>query len=192
MRHNPEVLHIAEVSYYVAARLGRANPVLAGNLLIGTALRESQSVLRTQIGIDPENMYLLPKDEKPVPAIGLWQIEPDTLRDLVYRYLPKHPCYMAEVESILGAFPLTFCGSGFAHYERLLFHVKHNDMLACTLARLRYLCESSPIPDTVDGHGDYWKQYYQRGGPESGLQASDYVETWYEYFGKHPVTESLI
>jgi len=105
------------------------------------------------------------------PAVSLWQIEPDTARD-VHRYLTLHPDMMDN-----------FCKAVMWRPEwidRITERLIADQAFACAVARIRYWMEPTPLPESahnIQAIAEYWKKYYQRGpDPQRGIQdfISDY------------------
>ena len=88
------------------------------NLLLGTAAQESHlgEYIR-QLGNGP--------------ALGIFQMEPATFRDIMANYLKLKSEYL-----------------------------EFNLVVAIAFARLHYLRVNEKIPNTIDGYARYWKVYY--------------------------------
>ncbi len=112
----------------------------ASNLLVGTALVESNLVHRRQVGGGP--------------ALGIFQIEPATFDDIYRRYLPRKTAWLAAANGLLrpSATPLS--------------QLVGNDRFACAIARLKYRMAKPPLPDSDDisGLAAYWLTHYNAGG----------------------------
>ena len=175
---DPNIQHVIQISSYVADRMPGIDPVLTTNLLVGTALIESGGVHRRQLGGGP--------------ARGLWQMEPDTAMWLVTEYLQYNLGRAAHITQILSAGIPVFHRElfGAVDRDRLMFDIEHNDLLACVLARLKYLTIAEDIPDTLQSQSAYWKRYYNCAG-DRGQQAEDYMERWFESFCDTTVKERI-
>lgn len=107
----------------------------AVNLLMGTAAQESNlGKYRKQIGGGP--------------ALGIFQMEPDTFDDIRKNFLRYRPEIATKIERI-------------GKISR--FHaadLENNDRLAICMARVHYLRVSEKIPDNLVGWAKYWKKYY--------------------------------
>ena len=120
----------------------------AENLLLGTAAQESRfgTYLR-QLGRGP--------------ALGAFQIEPETFADLKARYHTKYP-WAENYE-----------------FEQLRWDLKAS-ILFC---RLKYLSVKEPLPDAnnVQALARYWKKYYNtylgKGTPE------EFILNYQKYVG---------
>jgi hypothetical protein len=112
----------------------------ASNLMVGTALVESNLIHRRQVGGGP--------------ALGLFQIEPATFDDIYRRYLPRKTAWLASVNGLLrpNATPMS--------------QLIDNDRFACAIARLKYRMAKPPLPapDDVPGLAAYWVKHYNAGG----------------------------
>lgn len=107
----------------------------AVNLLLGTAAQESHlgEYIR-QLGNGP--------------ALGIFQMEPATFRDIMVNYLKYKPD--------LGQKIIALAGTNGLKSEYLEFNL----VVAIAFARLHYLRVSEKIPNTIDGYARYWKVYY--------------------------------
>lgn len=124
------------------ATLARAEPRIASTvaeqLMLGTALAESglSRVVQRSGG----------------PALGYFQIEPATWRDVSERYLP------AERTDLLAVLGHLVVPVGIGPRDQAAL----NDWLGCAVARIRYWMEPAPLPSAGDW-GDiagYWKTHY--------------------------------
>lgn len=109
----------------------------ASNLLLGTALHES-GILRYH-------------HQNGGPAMGLYQMEPDTLKDLFVNYLSFHKDRYGQLE----------------RYGELGLSTEHqwnlyNARYATAACRLQYyrVKEGLPAADDLDGLAAYWKTYW--------------------------------
>ena len=111
-------LHRLETAAAVAYSLA------AENLLIGTALHES------------ENLTYLAQVNG--PALGLWQMEPETYKDIWENYLDYRP--QMRISAMFGGVPPV---------SALV-----TDMaLGCVMARIKYLRAPEPLPEANDAFG---------------------------------------
>lgn len=107
----------------------------AVNLLMGTCAQESaMGKYRRQLGGGP--------------ALGIFQMEPATFRDIVKNYLNYKQELRDKVLAVSGV-------DGF-NPDDLVF----NDRLAICMARVHYLRVSEKIPSDLDGWARYWKKFY--------------------------------
>jgi len=111
----------------------------AENLLIGTAMHESKLEYLHQIN---------------GPAIGLWQMEPDTHNDLWENYIK----YRDNLKSLLRQL------AGAKHLSKNVDHKEMHGNLnyACAMARMQYYRQAEPLPDSqdIEGLAEYYKKYY--------------------------------
>lgn len=107
----------------------------AENLLMGTAAQESGlgEYIR-QIGNGP--------------ALGIFQMEPVTFRDIVQNYLQYKPDLAKLVMSVSGVNALR------SEY------LEYNLSLSICMCRVHYLRVSEPMPGNLVGWAKYWKEYY--------------------------------
>lgn len=86
------------------------------------------------------------------PALGIFQVEPSTHDDLVWRYLPSRPTYLKQF--------LEYCWT-LGCYPRSAT-MQYNLKYAIVLARLKYLSIPAPMPNAKDikALAEYWKKYY--------------------------------
>lgn len=107
----------------------------AENLLMGTAAQESGlgEYIR-QLGNGP--------------ALGIFQMEPDTFKDIVQNYLQYKPELAKLVMSISGVNALR------SEY------LEYNLALSICMCRVHYLRVSEKMPDNLTGWAKYWKEYY--------------------------------
>lgn len=107
----------------------------AVELLMGTCAQESHlGKYRRQLGGGP--------------ALGIFQMEPATFRDIVDNYLAYHEDLRNKIMEISGVTAL--------QPEDLV----ENDRLAVCMARAHYSRVREAIPASLDGWARYWKQYY--------------------------------
>ncbi|QNT79281.1 hypothetical protein [Entomobacter blattae] len=106
----------------------------AVNLVTGTALAESHARYVQQIN---------------GPALGLWQMEPATHKDIWQNYLHYKPDLVAK---------LTFIMNGQERESQLM----HNLAYGAALCRILYLRSKEPLPDAKDAVAlsAYHKQVY--------------------------------
>lgn len=125
----------------------------AEELLLGTAMVESQLVHREQLGGGP--------------ALGLFQMEPATHDDIWTHYLAYRPALARKVEALLSR------PDADRHAELLV-----NDVYAAAMARIHYkrVAEALPAVGDTDAMAGYWKRYYNT--PRGKGRAAKYVQTW--------------
>ena len=108
----------------------------AANLLVGTVAHESHMGrwFRQVNG----------------PALGIYQIEPDTIDDIYINFLKYRPSLRISVDELMT--------SAFGRYESAV----SNLAFATALARLVYYRAPDALPahNDVEGMAAYWKQHY--------------------------------
>lgn len=113
----------------------------AVNLLLGTAIQESRLTYLKQKGGGP--------------ALGLFQIEPATLKDVYDRYL-----HLERKKELLGRV------QQFVTAQDIHEQVISNIPFAVVIARVRYFMVPKALPAYADvqGLGEYWKEFYNTEG----------------------------
>jgi len=111
----------------------------AENLLLGTAVQESRLKYLKQIGGGP--------------ALGVFQIEPATHKDVWDNFLEFRPDLASKVRGI--ASQRTFFKNA---DSELMFNLRYS----AAIARLIYLRAPAKLPryDDIEGLARYWKTYY--------------------------------
>ena len=107
----------------------------AENLLMGTAAQESglgQYIRQLGNG----------------PALGIFQMEPATFKDIVQNCLQYKPELAKLVMSVSGVNALR------SEY------LEYNLALSICMCRIHYLRVSEKMPDNLTGWAKYWKEYY--------------------------------
>ena len=133
-------------------------------LLTGTAIQESRLKYRKQIGGGP--------------ALGLFQMEPDTHHDIWKNYLAHRIDLATRIrrEFLDGKFP---CDQDLVD----------NDLYATAMCRVHYMRVPKPIPlyGTYDhndprGIAEYWKKYYNT--PLGAGTAEEFIENLEAFKGE--------
>lgn len=107
----------------------------AVNLLLGTCAQESAfGKYRRQLGGGP--------------ALGIFQMEPATFRDIIDNFLRYKPDLQNEIKQ----------AAGVADFD--VNDLVNNDRLAACFARVHYLRVKESIPGDLQGWSRYWKKYY--------------------------------
>ena len=107
----------------------------AVELLMGTCAQESHlGKYRRQLGGGP--------------ALGIFQMEPATFRDISENYLRYKPELREKI--------LQAAGIEYFNAEELV----DNDWMAICFARVHYLRVKEAIPCNLSGWAYYWKRYY--------------------------------
>ena len=143
--------------YDAAMRLlpARLNSLQAQAMLIAIGLQESQFEHRRQLGDGP--------------ARGFWQFEQGGVRGVLDHKLTK-PLVTPVLHAMLYA----------ADVWTVWNAIEHNDILACTVARLNlyWLPQALPGPGDVD---EAWRQYtfaWRPGKPRRHTWADNYAQAW--------------
>lgn len=136
-------LHILQFSEFVVVptlkKIGLFSEA-AHNLLMGTALQESDSLV-----------YIDQTTKGPGPGYGIFQMERLTCNDMWNRVLPLHPALHTHIIEVRGAWPS----------DRVLaLHGNHN--YAAAMCRVKYFSIPTSLPGARDrlGLAEYWKQHY--------------------------------
>jgi len=105
----------------------------AVNLLMGTAAQESHL-----------GTYL--RQLKSGPALGIFQMEPNTYWDICLNYLEYKPELYAKLKKVCGKLDP----------DHLVWNLK----LAICMTRIHYLRVPKPLPTDLSGYANYWKDHY--------------------------------
>jgi hypothetical protein len=107
----------------------------AVELMLGTAAQESAyGKYRRQLGNGP--------------ALGIFQMEPNTFYDICINFLAYKPELRAKILKVSGI-------------EKLdAKDLETNDVLATCMCRVHYYRVKTPVPVDLQGWAGYWKQYY--------------------------------
>lgn len=140
------------------AALGPACATLASEqLVLGTAAQESDLSYIHQLGHGP--------------AVGLWQVEPFTYRDLTNRVLASRPALKRAVLWLAAR-------RGNEHGLPPVEELHWNLALACAICRVKYLSIGAPLPpaNDVGALARYWKRWYNT---ELGAgQPEEFCDAW--------------
>lgn len=130
----------------------------AQQLLLGTAIQESRLINRRQI--------------RGGPALGLYQMEPDTIRDIWDNYLKYRQPLAKKIEALLSG-----------PTADKVKDIQNNDKYATAMARALYSRISAPMPAAGDipAMARYWKQYYNT--PLGAGAPSEFIAHWNEAIG---------
>lgn len=82
------------------------------------------------------------------PACGIFQIEPNTAKDIINNYLAYRTQYKNKVMS-------TYINS-MTIEENLMYNLA----FSVALCRVFFLRITESVPNTVEGRAEYWKKYY--------------------------------
>lgn len=82
------------------------------------------------------------------PALGIFQMEPATYRDILVNYLVYHPILDAKIKALAP--------------DRAVENLVTNDPLAIAMARVQYLRAPGGLPDPLDLNAiwTYYKAHY--------------------------------
>lgn len=104
----------------------------ARRLLLGTALAESNLTYLKQLGLGP--------------ALGVYQVEPATHRDLDEHFYPRHPSLAARVRQLAAP---TSRDDFYVAHEQLVTNLAY----ATAVARVVYYRRPEPLPAANDAAG---------------------------------------
>lgn len=137
----------------------KLNGLAAEQLVLGTAIQESQLRWRRQLGGGP--------------ALGLWQCEPATHQDIWDNYLRYKRSLALRIWS-LAPDPEPLRWDVPPRALRLVM----DDAYACALCRIHYLRVPAPLPgaDDLEAQAAYWKRWYNT--PAGKGQPEEYREKW--------------
>jgi hypothetical protein len=82
------------------------------------------------------------------PALGKFQMEPETFNDICDNFLKYRPKIKAKIFDICGITDLN------------PVDLVNNDRLAVCMCRVHYLRPKGAIPDNLLGWAEYWKKNY--------------------------------
>ena len=107
----------------------------AVELVLGTCAQESAyGKYRRQLGNGP--------------ALGIFQMEPNTFIDILTNFLAYKPDLKARIMKVSGV------------TELKVADLETNDVLATCMCRVHYYRIKEPIPVDLQGWASYWKKYY--------------------------------
>lgn len=127
-------------------RIGLGSPA-AEMLLIGTCAQESRMGLyRVQKGGGP--------------ALGIFQMEPNTAADIWASFLIYRESLAREIRGMLAA------------SDDLIPPLRTNDLYACAMARVEFDRAKPPLPafGDLDAMADYYLRFYNRGGKATAAE----------------------
>lgn len=101
------------------------------------------------------------------PALGVFQMEPETFKDIVTNYLQYKP---ELAKNIMSAAGINAFRSEYLEY---------NLVLAICMCRVHYLRVSEAIPGDLTGWANYWKEYYNTCKGKG--TAGEFVENYKRY-----------
>jgi len=138
----------------------RFNSPAAERLLLGTGAHESGGF---------RYLIQLPNG----PAVGLWQMEPFTFRDLRDRVVAGNEPWQMELRK--GVMAL------YTHVPPQANDLIANLPLAAAFCRIKYASDPHPLPDAddVQALANYWKRVYNT--PAGKGKPSDFIDAWQKY-----------
>ena len=100
------------------------------------------------------------------PALGIWQMEPATEKDIWENYLAYHPEVRVPIGKLLA--------SGIARTDQLAGNLYY----ACAMARIQYMRVKEPLPaaGAYEAQAAYYVKHYNAGGKATIEQ---YLENWH-------------
>lgn len=126
----------------------------AVELLLGTAAQESAYFkYRRQLGGGP--------------ALGCYQMEPNTFVDILTNFLAYKPDLKARIMKVSGVTDLKASD------------LETNDVLATCMCRVHYYRVKEPIPVDLPGWARYWKQYYNT--PKGKGSDVEFIRNYQKY-----------
>lgn len=132
----------------------------AENLLMGTVAQESNFKYRVQIGGGP--------------ALSLYQIEPATFRDVMFRFIPDiRPELKKKFITITGVD--VWCTPD----DVLIDALTYDDIFATVVARIKYLMVPEALPSTIEGYAAYWNKYWNA-NPDKGTD-EEFIANYKRY-----------
>lgn len=127
------------------------------SLLLGTCAQESAlGRYRRQLGGGP--------------ALGIFQMEPETFYDIIHNYLRHKKKLQRAVLDALGKDKLE-------HLHPM--ELECDDEMAILFARLHYYRVKEAIPDTIEEQALYYKKYYNT--PLGKATIEEYIKNYKRY-----------
>jgi len=167
-------LHLRQLRLQVVEPVLRAIGMggeAAIRLMLGTAAVESRLRYLAQVGGGP--------------ALGIYQMEPATARDIVGRYLDQRQDIASRLSDALA--PCAPAPRGWRHMPdgALCFRLAADLAFATALARVRYFWVPEPLPDASDvpAIARYWKRHFNTLGG-AGTEAK-FIDAYREIVSPH-------
>ena len=107
------------------------------------------------------------------PALGFWQMEPDTHDDIWKNFLSHENTLKNAIITITRINPLTINKDediGIANHP-LVWNLRY----ACIMTRIHYDRQSGEIPKKPGEQAEYWLEHYNKGGKGS---VTHYLQAW--------------
>ena len=158
-------IHSGQLTEYVIqpalAFLGMTSPA-AEELLLGTACQESRC---------GHYLHQLGKG----PAVGIFQMEPATYRDIRDNWIQHRPVIKARIVTRWGD-----ADGNLPPPERMITDLQ----FAAVMCRLHYRRVPAPLPAAgdINAHAGYWKRFYNTIHGR-GTEA-EYLANWRKYSGR--------
>lgn len=153
-----EMINPAQLKAYVILPvLEHLNPEIpvtraAVDLMLGTAAQESRcGTFLHQLGNGP--------------AVGVWQMEPNTAKDHLVWLEARSRGLLAKVLDLT-------C----RNFSDLTSMMEGNLYFACAMARVHYWRCPGPIPNDLLGQAKYWKQFYNT--TLGAGTVDEYLDNW--------------
>lgn len=129
--------------------------VAASELLLGTAIQESRLTYIKQLGNGP--------------AMGVFQMEPATFKDIWQNYLAYRPNIADVARTLSGTRPQEYPVP-----EQMITNLA----FAACMCRVHYRRVREPLPTAGDlpSQAAYWKQHYNT--PLGRGTQTEYIENW--------------
>lgn len=130
----------------------------AVDLLMGTCAQESQC-----------GRYL--KQLGNGPAMGIYQMEPATHRDLWENFLHHRPQLADKIAALAGR-------KG-PRPEEMIGNLNY----ATAMCRVHYFRRPEALPKTLEGQAGYWKKFWNTSLGKGTIQ--QYLDNWGKYIGEN-------
>jgi len=134
---------------------------VAEALLLGTAAQESHFKYYVQLGGGP--------------ALGIYQMEPATFRDIWDNYLKYRPVLNARAR--MWAHTSNVPGATRPDPEEMVWNLR----FATVMCRMHYMRVPSPLPEKISPVqlGRYWKQFYNT--PLGKGTVDEFAKNWHRF-----------
>lgn len=137
----------------------------AENLLLGTAAQE------THLGT-----YLAQLEGS---ALGIYQIEPTTLRDVWLNYIVHRPGLCSMIQNMLEYKPLGYTFEEFCFGPEFPTPLIYNLQYSTAIARLIYQRVPTLLPDAddIEGLAKYWKMHFNT--PQGAGTEEEFINNYH-------------
>lgn len=135
----------------------------ARELVLGTAIQESRLTYLRQLPRQVNGQMVQG------PAVGLWQMEPNTHDDIWTNYLAYRPDLAEALNSLAAP------ANGHPSSNELIGNLWYG----AAMCRIHYRRVSDPLPEQGDyeGHAAYWKEHYNTF--EGAGSEEEYLDNWH-------------